>query len=222
MSLHRIFSSLAHCSVFVGRLTLAVLFVSPMAFHAEAAGAAVVQVPANTGKVDCGTYGGGIRPGDTVILTGRARGAISFSNCRGSASSPIVIRNDVSESGPLVVSQSGDGFLSQCVDCENVVIDGTGKWAGAPAGACGAALEDGEWKLGTRQCGIVFKCTSGSPQSSLRLGGDSKFVIIKGVEVDGNLPTCNAGIGISVNDHKYVGKGWRVARRYSTAQQLRT
>jgi hypothetical protein len=129
----------------------------------------------------------------------------------GTASSPIVITNDTSLSGPLVVSQSGDGFKTQCMDCEHVVIDGTGKWNGAPAGICGANLVNGEWRLGTEQCGIVLKCVSGSPHSGLRLAGGSKHVTVKGVEIDLNFPTCKKGIGLSVNDHTYTPRAgeWR-------------
>jgi hypothetical protein len=195
----------------VAKASMVCIAIAQLGMHASAADAATVPVPANVNKLDCSTYNGGIKPGDVLVLTGRARGAISLSNCRGSASAPIVIRNDTTEAGPLVISQGGDGFLSQCIDCEQVIIDGSGKWSGAPAGTCGASLVNGTWTLGTKACGIVFRCTAGSPQSSLRIAGSSKFVTVKGVEIDGNLPTCKKGIGISVNDHKYVAKAgeWR-------------
>lgn len=161
-------------------------------------------VSPSTENVDCTSFSGGVRPGDTVILGGTSRGPITFKNCVGTASSPITIRNDTSESGPLVVKQSGSGFKSRCDDCNHVVIDGTGKWAGAPAGACGVNVTNGRRTLGTRQCGIVFRCESGDPQSSLRFGRSSRNITVKGVEIDGNFPACSWGIGISVNDHKYL------------------
>ncbi len=179
--------------------------------YSSSADAATHEISASTSKLDCATFAGGVRPGDRLILAGRSRGPIKLSSCVGTASSPIVISNDTSQSGPLVVNQSGDGFQTECSDCEHVVIDGTGKWNGAPGGTCGADLVNGEWQLGTVQCGIVLKCTSGSPHSGLRLSGGSKHVTVKGVEIDANFPTCKKGIGLSVNDHTYtprVGE-WR-------------
>jgi hypothetical protein len=178
--------------------------------NAPVARAATHTVASGVSSVDCKSFGGGIRAGDTVILAGRARGPITFSDCNGSASNPITIRNDTSLAGPLVIEQSGTGFKTRCENCEHVVIDGTGKWNGAPSGACGASINEGEWVLGTRQCGIVFRCTSGNPHSSLRISGSSKFVTIKGVEIDGNHPVCD-GTGLSINDHQYQPKAgeWR-------------
>lgn len=173
--------------------------------------AATHEVASGVSALDCSSFAGGVRPGDTLILAGRSRGSIKISNCVGTSTNPIVITNDTTLSGPLVVEQSGDGFQTQCEDCEYVVIDGTGKWNGAPAGDCGASLVNGEWKLGIKQCGIVLKCVSGSPHSGLRISGGSKHVTVKGVEIDANFPTCKKGIGLSVNDHKYTPKAgeWR-------------
>lgn len=165
------------------------------------ANAATHSIAASTRKVDCRSMG--VSPGDTIVMKGTERSEIDFENCIGTASDPITIKNDITASGPLLVKQSGDGFGSRCVNCEHVVIDGTGKWQGAPSGVCGADNIDGEWRLGTGQCGIVFRCVSGTPQSGLRIGGSSKHVTVKGVEIDGNLPACNRGIGLSINDHQY-------------------
>lgn len=204
-------SAIAGRASFLGRIALGCAFVVQLCAYSNDAAAATHTVPAGTSSVECSSFNGGVRPGDTVVLAGRTRGQIALKGCRGTASAPIVVRNDVSESGPLVINQSGDGFLSTCTDCEYVVIDGTGKWDGAPSGTCGATVDEGRWSLGTTQCGIVFRCTGGSPQSSLRLRGSSKHVTVKGVEIDGNIPTCKTGIGLSVNDHNYAGKAgeWR-------------
>ncbi len=45
----------------------------------------------------------------------------------------------------------------------------------------------------------------------MRLSGSSKHVTVKGVEIDGNVPTCKWGIGLSVNDHQYTAASneWR-------------
>lgn len=169
------------------------------------------QVAPGTETIDCASFAGGVEAGDTLVLMGRSRGPVKLVNCFGKPGTPIVVRNDVTQSGPLVIEQSGSGFQTQCDNCEHVLIDGTGKWAGAEDGVCGASLVNGEWRLGTRQCGIVLKCVGGSPHSGLRLSGSSKNVTVKGLEVNVNFPTCKTGIGISVNDHKYVGKQgeWR-------------
>jgi hypothetical protein len=179
--------------------------------YAAPASSATHEVGPSTERVDCASFAGGVRPGDKLVLTGRSRGPIKLSNCVGTASNPIVITNDTTQSSPLLISQSGDGFQSQCDNCEHVIIDGTGKWAGAPTGVCGASMQGGEWRMGTEQCGIVLKCISGSPHSGLRLSGGSKHVTVQGVEIDANFPTCKKGIGLSVNDHQYnPGPGeWR-------------
>lgn len=196
---------------YLGKAVACLAFACQLLVYAEVADAAIHEVTANTTNLDCSTYAGGVRPGDKLILAGRSRGPIKLSNCVGTASNPIVITNDSSLAGPIVINQSGDGFQSQCMDCEYVVIDGTGKWNGAPGGICGANLENGEWRLGTVQCGIVFKCSSGSPHSGLRLGGSSRQITVKGVEIDANFPTCKKGIGLHVNDHSYMAKAgeWR-------------
>lgn len=168
---------------------------------ASDANAATHTVSESTQNVDCRSMG--IIQGDIVILKGPERTSITFENCYGTASNPIVIKNDTNAPGPLLVKQSGDGFGSRCINCEHVTIDGSGKWKGAPPGLCGASNSGGEWRLGTSQCGIVFRCVSGTPHSGLRIGGSSKHVTIKGVEIDGNVPTCNRGIGLSINDHQY-------------------
>lgn len=179
--------------------------------HATRADAATHSVAAGESTINCAQYGGGVQPGDTIVLAGRTRGSLTLNGCRGTSSAPILVRNDTSQSGPLVVEMKGGGFQFQCMDCDNVVIDGTGKWAGAPSGSCGATVDGGEWSLGMQQCGIVLRCVSGGPTGALRLGGSSKRVTIKGVEVDGNVPSCSTRIGISVNDHDYAAKAgeWR-------------
>jgi hypothetical protein len=165
--------------------------------------AATHVVPTSTSVIDCGTYAGGIRAGDVVVLKGPTRGKVTIRNCKGTADRPIKIQNDTAAAGPLIIEQSGDGFQSLCTDCEHVVWDGSGKWAGAPAGACGISVADGDRVLGRSQCGIVFRCVSGSPHSGLRFNGSSKNFTVKGIEIDGNFPTCASGVGLSVNDHQY-------------------
>lgn len=190
----------------IGAGALLLLFsVSPVA------SAAVHMVGPNVGSVDCASFEGGVQPGDKLVLTGSSRGTIKFANCYGTVQNPITISNDTSQSGPLVITKTGDGFGSECRNCEHVVIDGTGKWKGAPAGVCGSSIIDGDWSLGRNNCGIVLRCAAGAPHSALRIGGSSKHITVKGVEVDGNFPTCGLRIGVSVNDHDYVARSgeWR-------------
>ena len=165
--------------------------------------AATHSIPISTSSVDCGSFGGGIRAGDVLVLKGRSRGKIQFENCKGTVGNPIKIQNDTAESGPLIIESSGSGFQSMCTNCEHVTWDGTGKWAGAPGGTCGVSMTDGYRVLGSSQCGIVFRCLSGGPHSSLRFNGSSRNFTVKGVEIDGNYPSCSSGIGLSINDHEY-------------------
>jgi len=169
----------------------------------QTAAAATHSIPTTTSAVDCKSFGGGVAPGDVIVLKGRTRGTIEVKNCKGTSDRPIKIQNDTAESGPLVIESAGSGFQSQCTNCEYVVWDGTGKWAGAPSGMCGVSLADGYRVLGSSQCGIVFRCTSGSPQSTLSFDGSSRNFTLRGVEIDGNYPTCTGGIGLSINDHLY-------------------
>ena len=66
----------------VAKASMVCIAIAQLGMHASAADAATVPVPANVNKLDCSTYNGGIKPGDVLVLTGRARGAISLSNCR--------------------------------------------------------------------------------------------------------------------------------------------
>ncbi len=170
----------------------------------DVASAATHSVPTSTVKVDCATYGGGVKPGDRIILMGPSRGPISISNCSGTVSSPITVTNDSNAAGPLVVKHTSGGTMASCTDCEHVIIDGTGKWVGAPAGTCGANVDanKGGWVFGKTQCGIVLQCMTGAAKG-LHLDGSTKHITVKGVEIDGNFPTCTVGSGVFVNDHNY-------------------
>jgi hypothetical protein len=154
----------------------------------------------STSSVDCQNFSGGIKPGDTITLAAGMRGALRVRNCAGTTQNPIFIRNDTSGRGPTVMrrtsAQTG-GFVFECTNCTDVVIDGTGKWNGAPSGAyCGAPD-------GRDGCGIKITATvaDDSPSTFLKLQGTSTRVTVRGVEIDGRWPDLNTGgIGIQTND----------------------
>jgi len=141
-----------------------------------------------TSTFDCSS----VRAGDTVTLPSGTRDPLVIAGCNGTASNPITIRNDSRGTGPTVIrSSSGSerAFVLACNNCVGVVIDGSNKWSGAP---------------NEETYGIKITMTGGeAPTAFLRIGGLSRFVTIRNVEVDGAWPAlADHGIGISVNDHK--------------------
>ena len=77
------------------------------------------RVAPSTSAVDCNTFSGGVVAGDTLTMDDGKRGSIKFRNCVGSASKPIVIRNDTTGSGPTIVqrtSTSSGGFSFTCTN----------------------------------------------------------------------------------------------------------
>jgi len=144
-------------------------------------------IPAQADKFECSS----IAPGSLLTLAAGNRGPLTIRNCNGTAADPIVIRNDPEATEPTVISRASgpdDGFVFNCDDCTGVVIDGSYKWQGAPSGTT---------------YGIKVTMTGGGgPSAFLKVGGRSRFVTIRNVEVDGAWPTlASNGIGISVNDH---------------------
>ena len=171
-----------------------------LAMGGQPAIAANYSVAAGVAKFDCAVA----RPGDTITLAAGARGPLAISNCPGTSTNPITVKNDVSGSGPTVIQQSsgtGAGFVLLCTDCIGVVFDGSGKWAGAPSATT---------------YGIKVTMTGGSsPTAFIKVAGKSRFVTIKNVEVDGRWPSLSKdGIGISVNDNTVFAADnpelWRV------------
>ena len=144
------------------------------------------KVPSGTFYVDCSS----LKPGDMLTLASGTRGPLAVKNCNGTASNPIIIRNDPNGSGPTVISRSSGsagGFIVNCFHCVGVKMDGSYKWRGAPSG---------------KTYGIKITMTGGqSPSVFLRFGGLSRFVTIRNVEIDGAWPArANHGVGIQVND----------------------
>jgi hypothetical protein len=173
-------------------------------------------VSSSTTTVNCGTFGGGVKPGDTITLAAGNRGPLAIRNCTGTTSNPITIRNDAQGSSPTVIRRTSagtGGFILDCLDCVNVVIDGTNKWSGAPQGAyCGAPA-------GTDGCGIKVTtvATGDAPSAFLKLRGMSTRVTVRGIAVDGRRSDLNIanGIGIDLNDHNILAADhpgfWREA-----------
>ena len=104
-----------------------------MAGGGDAALAANHVISSNASTFECNSA----RPGDTLTLPAGTRGPLRIRNCNGTQSNPIVIRNDVNGSGPAVISRTATGtggFVFNCENCTGIVIDGSQKWRGAPAG----------------------------------------------------------------------------------------
>jgi hypothetical protein len=159
---------------------------------AGTASAADHRVSAQTATFNCAS----VRGGDTVTLASGTRGPLTIRGCNASASNPITVRNDPNGSGPTVIQRSSGGhggFVFTCASCIGVVIDGTQRWAGAPS--------ENTYGIKVTQSG------SGGPSAFLKISGMSRFVTIRGVEIDGKWPSQSGnGIGISVNDHKVTAR----------------
>lgn len=149
--------------------------------------------------------GSRVLPGDTVTLEAGVRGPLKIKSLKGTADLPILIQNDPRASSPVTLrnpTAERGGFLLDCYDCIHVVLDGTKKWVGAPAGAyCGAPN-------GTDGCGIRILSTAvgDAPTIYLRFAGYSSDFTVRGVEIDGNWPSTSVdGIGIRIGDQDVLG-----------------
>jgi hypothetical protein len=171
----------------VGNLSVNFCFVAALTLGVSTVAVAAERViSAQTTTFECGTA----NPGDILTLPSGARGPLRIRNCNGTASNPIIIRNDPDGTGPAVIrrtSGSSGGFIFNCENCIGVAIDGSYKWRGAPT---------------ARTYGIKLTITGGKgPSAFLRVGGLSRFLTIRNVEIDGAWPAiANYGSGIRVND----------------------
>ncbi len=152
-------------------------------------------------------------PGDIVQLQGGTHSGnnavLTFRNCAGTASSPITIRNRPTDSQPATVSRTGGssgGFIFGCDTCNNVRIDGSLKYSGAPAGVLG--IDPTTKAEGRTQAGIIVTRSGGAarPSQYLRLYGltaTTGGVLVQGVTVDGvnHAGSGGGGICFSMNDH---------------------
>ena len=175
----------------IARFVLKLALASATFFGAsDMAAAADHAISAGIATFNCSN----VKPGDTVTLASGTRGPLKITDCGASASNPIVIRNDPRGTAPTVIRRaagSSGGFVFACTSCIGVVIDGSYKWQGAPAGTT---------------YGIKVTMTGGdSPSAFLKVDGFSRFVTIRYLEIDGAWPqVAQNGIGISVNDHSIL------------------
>ena len=144
------------------------------------------KISTQAAKFDCSS----VRAGETVTLQSGNRGPLAIGNCNGTSSNPIIIRNDPDGNGPTVLRRTSGpsgGFILNCNNCVGVEIDGSYKWNGAPSG---------------KSYGIKLTITGGAaPSAFLRMGGLSRFVTIRNVEIDGGWPQVpGIGSGIRIND----------------------
>ncbi len=129
-------------------------------------------------------------PGDVITLGSGPRGPLKITNIKGSTASPIIVRNDPSGSGPVVIrrtSPASGGFVLHFGSCENFVLDG-GQRPGTTYGIVVTSAADGD-----------------GPSSFIHLSGSSSDFTIRHVEVDGKWPSLTVdGVGIQLNDHDYT------------------
>lgn len=152
----------------------------------EMALAADHKISTQTAKVNCSSF----KPGDTLTLASGTRGVLTIHNCNGTQANPIVVRNDPAGSGPTIIrraSGTSGGFIFSCNSCVGVEIDGSYKWRGAPSG---------------KTYGIKVTVTGGgAPSAFLKIGGLSRFVTVRNVEIDGAWPRLvSYGSGIRINE----------------------
>jgi hypothetical protein len=169
--------------VSVGRILAVVAAAATLGLGAiDDAAAADRTITPQTEVFSCGSS---VKPGDTLTLPAGVRGPLTIRDCNGTASNPIVIRNQAGGSGPAVIRRSGGsgGFIFSCINCVGVVIDGGGKWKGAPSG---------------KSYGIQVTVGGGSPSAFVRISGLSRSLTIRNLEVDG--AGSKNGSGIRVND----------------------
>lgn len=152
--------------------------------HAHAAD---YRVGPDTRTFDCAA----VKPGDTITLEAGTRGPLRVKDCNGTKESKIVIRNDPNSIERTTVSRSSSiagGFIFDCVNCVGVAIDGTMAGVKSPGG---------------KSYGILLTIDGGeSPAAFLKISGLSRFVTVRGIEVDGAWPRlANNGIGIAIHDN---------------------
>ncbi len=173
-------------SAVVQYLAKMTLFAALCLGSSQVALAADHKISAQAAKFDCSS----VKPGDTVTLPSGTRDALTISDCEGTPSNPIIIRNDPNGNGPAVIRRAsgpGKGFIFVCRSCVGVEIDGSYKWKGAPSG---------------KTYGIKLTMTGGEgPSAFLSICGLSSFVTIRNVEIDGAWPRLKSwGSGIRFND----------------------
>lgn len=165
----------------IGRLTYGVGLVI-LGFGASVPALAVERViSAGTDVYSCGAA----RPGDVLTIPAGTRGPLIIRDCDGTASNPIIVRNDPDGGGPAIIRRSGGsgGFILSCINCIGVTIDGGSKWRGAPSG---------------QTYGIQVTVSSGSPSAFVRLSGFTRSLTVRNIEVDG--AGAKSGSGIRLND----------------------
>jgi hypothetical protein len=161
----------------------------------------------------------GVDPGDVVVIQGDAstgvRGPLVISNCTGTSSAPITIKNNTAADEQTIIRKTTagtGGFVFACTNCKYVVIDGTGKWVGAAAGTLGVTISGGVRTENRVACGLKVdrSATAGRPAAFFKLNGTTGIdgsVTVRGVCSDGidhaDAATEGSGGGIcfDMNDH---------------------
>lgn len=172
------------------------------------------NIASTTGTVNCGISG--IGAGDVIVLLGDApdnkRGPITFTNCNGTYSDLIVIRNDTSRNSALKIQRStGGGAHVQITDSTNWDWTGLNKYTTAPSGVCG--YDHLTNSVSQAACGFIVETLGGSDGFVVRVAGTScmgttnnpQRCFVRGISLDGNgIGNSGEGLsstGMSVNDH---------------------
>lgn len=178
-----------------------------------ASGSTCITINASSSQQDVNASS--CSPGDTILLdfNGTSHtGKLVIRNIAGTSSSPVQIVNDTADATPATFSRaSGSGnFLFVITNSEHFVLDGTGKYSGAPSGTCGDDADLDEPDID--KCGIFLTVTgAASPSSFLMITGTSHNFEVKGIACDGRKDDATSvtpsgffnsgGICFQVNDH---------------------
>lgn len=151
-------------------------------------------ISSQTAVYSCGPA----KPGDVLTIPSGTRGPLIVRDCNGTASNPIIVRNDPGGNGPAIIRRASGsgGFILSCINCIGVTIDGSNKWNGAPSG---------------KTYGIKVTVGSGSPSAFVRLSGMTRSLTVRGIEVDGAGAKVGSGIrlqDLDVKRSRYPGV-WR-------------
>ena len=165
-------------------------------------GSAVTVIDCNSAETTT-TKGNGASAGDTILIDGVTRGALTIRDCVGQDSNRITVRPPNGEVVTIQRTGSGTSAVLQLINLENVDVDGN-------MDDCGM-LESWPTENLVHACGFVLDLvgTSVEPTHYLSAAGTSTKFSVQSVEVNCTGGTSGIGIGIQFNDNKtFVNPDW--------------